>query len=178
MTTELAEMEAMIAELLELERLRGHGIRLEPTDLAPIVREEAAAIAGRPPGIRIVALADEVLIDADGERIRSVVRNLLENAVKYSLPDSRPVEVSAAKDRDFVALRVTDDGAGVRDEDRAAIFEPFFRADRARSRTPAGYGLGLSICKRIVDAHGGAISVECSSPRGTVFVVTLPAGST
>ncbi|MFA6954362.1 MAG: HAMP domain-containing sensor histidine kinase [Thermoanaerobaculia bacterium] len=178
MTSELAEMEAMIAELLELERLSGHGIRLAPTDLAPIIREEAAAFAGRPPGIRIVALADEVQVDADGERIRSVVRNLLENAVKYSLPDSRPVEVSVATDRESIALRIADDGAGVRDEDRAAIFEPFFRADRARSRTPAGYGLGLSICKRIVDAHGGSISSESIGVRGTAFVVTLPARET
>jgi len=165
----------MIAELLELERLSGHGIRREPIDLASIVREEAAVFAERPPGIRIVSLPEEAQIDADGERIRTVVRNLLENAVKYSLPDSRPVEVSVAKDRDSVALRVADDGAGIRDEDRAAIFEPFFRAEPPRPPTPPGQGPGTTHRQPNVDPPLQRTLSEAVGARGTAFVVTLPA---
>jgi signal transduction histidine kinase len=173
MIADVAEMEAMIAELLELERLRdGRGLRLARIDLAPIVRDVAAAFGQR---VRIVSLPGQLPLDADAEKLRTVLRNLLENAVKYSLPDSAPVELSAARDDEHVVLRVTDDGQGVPEEDRAALFEPFFRVDRARSKTPAGYGLGLSICKRIVEAHGGTIAVEANAGRGTTFVVTLPA---
>lgn len=172
MTADLAEMEAMIAELLELERLRdGRGLRLAPVDLAPIVREVAAAF-----GARIVSLPPTLPVDADAEKLRTVLRNLLENAVKYSLPDSAPVEVSAAVDAEHVVLRVADDGQGVPEEDRPSLFEPFFRVNRSRSKSPAaGYGLGLSICKRIVEAHGGTITVQPNAGRGTTFVVTLPA---
>jgi signal transduction histidine kinase len=174
MTADIAEMEAMIAELLELERLRdGRGLRTARIDLAPIVREVASAF----PRVRIVSLPAALPVDADGEKLRIVIRNLIENAVKYSLPDSTPVEVSAAIDDAHVVLRVTDDGQGVPEEDRASLFEPFFRVDRSRAKMPAGYGLGLSICKRIVEAHGGTISVQPNAGRGTTFVVTLPSSA-
>ncbi|MBI2215504.1 MAG: HAMP domain-containing histidine kinase [Acidobacteria bacterium] len=175
MTADLAEMEMMIAELLELERLRdGRGIAAVRQDLAPIIREVVGSFENRPPGVRIVSLPDEITAEIDGERIRTVVRNLIENAIKFSRPDSHVVELSAMCDTATVVLRVTDDGPGVPDEDRALIFEPFFRASRSRSKSPAGYGLGLSICKRIVEAHGGTISVRSGGGPGAVFEVTLP----
>lgn len=167
MAADVAEMEAMIGELLELERLRdGRGLRMAPVDLAPIIRDVAGAF--------VVALPATLFIEADGEKLRIVLRNLIENAVKYSLPDSAPVEVSAAADEAQVVIRVTDDGQGVPEEDRQSLFEPFFRVDRSRSKMPAGYGLGLSICKRIVEGHGGTIAVQANAERGTTFVVTLP----
>ncbi len=177
MTADLAEMEAMIAELLELERLRdGRGLRIARIDLAPVVRELAAAFRDRPPGVRIVAMPAEVIVEGDAEKLRIVLRNLLENAIKYSLPDSAPVEVLVEAGDEAVTIRVTDDGQGVPEEDRASIFEPFFRVDRARTRAPGGYGLGLSICKRIVEASGGRISAHANARRGMGFVVELPRG--
>jgi len=171
MVADVAEMEAMIAELLELERLRdGRGLRMARLDLAPIVRDVAAAF----PRVRVVSLPSPLTIEGDGEKLRIVLRNLLENAVKYSLPDSAPVEVAAAVDEAHVVIRVTDDGQGVPEEDRPSLFEPFFRVDRSRSKMPAGYGLGLSICKRIVEGHGGTIGVEANAGRGATFVLTLP----
>jgi signal transduction histidine kinase len=173
MRADVAEMEAMIAELLELERLReGHGLRTQRLDLAPIVRDVAAAL-----GARVVSLPATLMADADGEKMRIVLRNLVENAVKYSLPDSAPVEVSAAVDDAHVVIRITDDGQGVPEEDRASLFEPFFRVDRSRSRMPGGYGLGLSICKRIVEAHGGTIAMQPNARRGTTFIITLPSSA-
>jgi signal transduction histidine kinase len=171
MTADIAEMEAMIAELLELERLRD-GLRIAPVDLAPIVRDVAAAF-----GARVVSLPAALMANADAEKMRIVLRNLIENAVKYSLPDSAPVEVSAAVDDAHVVIRVTDDGVGVPEEDRASLFEPFFRVDRSRSKMPGGYGLGLSICKRIVEAHGGTIAMQPNARRGTTFTVTLPSSA-
>ena len=106
--------------------------------------------------------------------MRTVLCNLLENAVKYSLPDSCAVEMSAAQNGERVIIRVTDDGPGIPDPDMPNLFEPFFRVNRSRSKKTGGYGLGLSISKRIVEAHGGTIGAENHAPRGASFVVTLP----
>jgi len=170
---DVAEMEAMITELLELERLReGRGMRTERRDLVPLLREAAESFQDRPPGVRL-ALPSEIVLDIDGEKMRTVLRNLLENAVKYSLPDSGPVEISAHENTETVIVRVTDDGPGIPEEDLANLFEPFYRVDRSRSKKSGGYGLGLSICKRILEAHGGGIAVANNPGRGATFTLTL-----
>jgi signal transduction histidine kinase len=174
-TTDIAEMERMIAELLELERLRaGRGISPVRQDLAPILREAAQSFQDRPPGICVGSMSREISVDIDAEKIHVVLRNLLENAIKYSLPDSRAVEVSTVQDGERVIVRVSDDGPGIPDCDMPSIFEPFFRVDRSRSKKTGGYGLGLSISKRIVEAHGGTITAQNNPKRGASFVVTLP----
>jgi signal transduction histidine kinase len=172
---DVAEMEAMIAELLELERLReGRGLRRERRDLVPLLREVVESFQDRPPGARFVTAAAEIRAEVDGDKIRTVIRNLLENAVKYSLPDSRPIVVSATAEETVVVVRVTDDGPGIPAADLANLFEPFYRVDRSRSKKSGGYGLGLSICKRIAEAHGGSLAAANRAPRGAVFTLTLP----
>jgi len=115
----------------------------------------------------------------DRERLRIVVRNLIENAVTCSLPDSRPVEVTVtAPESGGFVIQVRDDGPGIPPEDLGRIFEPFFRVDRSRSRSTGGYGLGLGICRRIVEAHGGRITAANNSGgRGAAFTVTLSSGA-
>jgi signal transduction histidine kinase len=177
MSADVAEMEMMIGELLELERVRDrHGIRTARQNVANIVDDAARNFRDRPPGVRVLPTEPEILGDVDPDLIRTVIRNLLENAIKYSLPDSRPVEVSVSQDGERVVVRVTDDGPGIPEADIPKLFEPFFRVDRSRSRKTGGYGLGLSISKRIIEAHGGTIEVENNAPRGAFFVVTLPKG--
>src|SRR6185436_11745741 len=123
---DVAEMEAMIAELLELERLRGgRGLRKERLDLVPLLRQVAEGFQDRPPGVQFVAAAPEIWAEVDGEKIRIVLRNLLENAFKYSLADSRPVEVVVKTDEETVTLVVADDGPGLPAEDLHNLFEPF-----------------------------------------------------
>ena len=175
MAGDVAEMEIMIGELLELERLRhGRGISTARQDVVSLLGEVAGNYDDRPPTVRVVPTMSEIVVDIDRDRLRTVIRNLLENAIKYSLPDSRPVEVSATQNGHKVVIRVTDDGPGIPDRDLPSLFEPFFRVDRSRSKKTGGYGLGLSISKRIVEAHGGTIAVEESAKRGASFVVTLP----
>jgi len=123
------------------------------------------------PGVRIVSLPAELRLEFDADRIRRVLRNLFENATKYSLPDSRPVEVSLGREGGDVVVRVMDDGPGIPEGDLASLFEPFFRVDRSRSKRTGGYGLGLSICKRVMEAHGGAISASNNAGRGTSFTL-------
>jgi signal transduction histidine kinase len=123
----------------------------------------------------VASAPEEVWLDFDGGRIRTVLRNLLENAIKYSLPDSGPVEISVSQDPETVTVRVTDDGPGIPEADLANLFEPFFRVDRSRSKKSGGYGLGLSICKRILEAHGSAITAGNNPGRGATFTLTFPA---
>lgn len=175
MAADVAEMGLMVAELLEMERLRGgRAIRTARQDLMPLLLDVAERFRSRPPGVRIVSTSREMQADADGEKVRTVLQNLLENAAKYSLPTSRPVEISAAQNVDTIVIRVTDDGVGIPEGDLERVFEPFFRVDRSRSKSTGGYGLGLSICKRVMEAHGGSIAVERQTGRGTSFVLTFP----
>lgn len=171
-SSDLNEMETMIAELLELERLRSsNGLRRVHQDLVPILQEVARSFEGRLPGIRVGTNSKPVLLSIDGDRIRSVVRNLLENAFKYSLSDSRPIDLSVRQDDGTVTLRVRDDGVGIPESQMSNIFEPFFRVDPSRSKKSGGYGLGLSICKRITEAHGGTIEAQNNPRRGASFIV-------
>jgi signal transduction histidine kinase len=172
---DISEMELMIAELLELERLRnGRGIRMVRQDLLPILHEVAGSFRDKWPGVRVIAIEREIFLNIDGDKLRTVLRNILENAFKYSLPDSRPVEVSTSQNGDMTVVRVSDDGPGIPDSDMESIFEPFFRVDRSRSKKSGGYGLGLSICKRILEAHGGSVGVERNPGRGVSFILSLP----
>jgi signal transduction histidine kinase len=175
MAADVSEMEIMIGELLELERLRdGRSISTTRQNLVSLVSEVARNYDERPPGVRVTASMPEILVDIDADRTRTVIRNLLENAIKYSSPTSRPVEISVSVTGETVEVRVTDDGVGIPEGDVERVFEPFFRVDRSRAKTTGGYGLGLSICKRVMEAHGGSIAVERRGVRGTSFVLTFP----
>ena len=174
MAADVAEMEIMIGELLELERLRdGRGINTTRQNVVSLLGDAARNYDERPPGVRVSAETPEILVDIDADRMRTVIRNLLENAVKYSLPTSRPVEISVSQTAETVVVRVTDDGVGIPEGDVERVFEPFFRVDRSRSKSTGGYGLGLSICKRVMEAHGGSIAIERPAGRGTSFVLTF-----
>lgn len=176
---DVAEMERMVSELLELERLRsGRGLSPVRQDMLALVRAVVEEFRDRPPGVCFDAPARAVMADVDAEKIRTVIRNLLENAVKYSLPQSRPVQVSVSQSGAAVVIRVSDDGVGIPETDAERVFEPFYRVDASRSKRTGGYGLGLSICKRVVEAHGGRIAVEQTNGHGATFVMTLPATAT
>src|SRR5262249_57083550 len=122
----------MIAELLELERLRdGRGIKTARQDLMPLLRDVAESFKNRPPGVRIVSTSREAHVDVDGEKVRTVLRNLFENAAKYSLSASRPVDISVTQNADTVMVRVTDDDVGIPEGDMERAFEAFFRVHRS-----------------------------------------------
>ena len=165
----------MISDLLDSTRIEAGrlDLHLDTCDLRDIVAhtlevQQAAA----PDRAFIMSLPDEpIAVRCDGLRIEQVLNNLLSNAVKYS-PDSSQVEVDLARDQSAAVLTVADRGVGIQPGDCERIFEPFSRGRNVGSI--AGVGLGLSVTRRIIDAHGGDIAV-CSTPgAGSVFTVRVP----
>jgi signal transduction histidine kinase len=115
------------------------------------------------------------LVDVDQVLVRRVLDNLLENAHKYSPDPDAKITLDARVTTDRVVFTVRDRGAGIPAEDLPMVFAPFFRGERSRSRETGGVGLGLTLAKRIVDAHGGTIEVDSTLGSGTTVTVSLPA---
>lgn len=131
-------------------------------------------------GVHLVADltgSDALSINVDRDRIGQVLGNLLANALRHTQPGGH-VHVTARKDPDEVAITVTDDGDGIPADQLPHVFERFYRGDTARSRDSSGSGIGLTISKAIVDAHGGTIMVVSDGPgQGSAFEVILPAAA-
>ena len=113
-------------------------------------------------------------VAGDAGRLGQVVTNLLSNAMQYNRPGGT-VPVRLAATAGAAVLTVADTGCGIPEEDRPHLFERFYRVDKARSRASGGNGLGLAICKSIVEAHGGTIGFSSEVDRGSTFWVRLPA---
>jgi signal transduction histidine kinase len=125
--------------------------------------------------IALAASAETGLsVTADRDRLRQVLANLVDNAVKYT-PAGGRVSLTARRDGTGVRIEVTDDGPGIAAHDLPRIWERLYRGDR--SRTERGLGLGLSLVRAIVMAHAGTVHVDSEVGRGSVFAITLPAAS-
>jgi signal transduction histidine kinase len=116
------------------------------------------------------------LIEGDGALLRRVIDNLIDNARKYSEPHS-PITLRMRRDGDGIEIAVVDRGMGIDAADLPHIFTPFFRADRSRTRKTGGVGLGLTLVRRIVTAHGGSVDVKSTVGQGTEMYVKLPSVS-
>ncbi|HQY05882.1 MAG TPA: ATP-binding protein, partial [Lacunisphaera sp.] len=170
----------LIEDLLLLSALDSGRIELhvQPTPLRATVQEvlEDLALAAQE---RCVALANEVPAAlearADGGRLRQVLSNLIDNAIKYGREQGRVQVGATALGAGWVQVFVRDDGPGIPAEARERVFERFFRLDKARARSQGGTGLGLAIVKNLVLAHGGEVRVESADGRGTTFYFKLPA---
>jgi signal transduction histidine kinase len=172
---DLAEMESMITAILEESRMRSTAaaLRRKPTDMADLMKSVIDEFQDRPPGAVCGPLMPATL-EVDGDKMRTVVRNLIDNAVKHTPADGPPVAVSLVTDAAHVAIVVADQGIGIAAEALPHLFEPFYRADASRSRKTGGFGLGLSICKAVIDAHNGQIRIDSEPGKGTRVTVTLP----
>lgn len=115
----------------------------------------------------------DVIVEVDEVKISLALTNLIENAIKYNVEDGW-VRVSLNADHKYFYLKVSDSGIGIQEEEQDAIFERFYRIDKARSRGTGGTGLGLSITKNIVLMHKGAIKVHSKEGEGTTFTVRIP----
>jgi len=178
---EINRMTELVDTLLTLARVDEGRVPLhrEPVDLSEIVEEtrETGELLAEPAGLTLdVQVPPEPLVaPVDRSRIRQLLLNLLTNAVKYTPPGGR-VRLRLDSAPGWAVLNVADTGIGIAPGDLPLIFDRFWRADIARTRTGerAGAGLGLAICKWIAEAHGGSIEVHSRPGRGTAFTVKLP----
>ena len=170
----------LIDDLLMLSTLDSGNIRLalQSVSLAVAVQEVADDLRGRA-HTRGVTIKNQVepalIVQADPDRLRQVISNLIDNAIKYGRIEGEVVISARALDSRRIEVSVQDDGPGIPAEACARIFERFFRGDKARSREQGGTGLGLAIVKHVVQAHGGEVRVESAPGAGARFSFTLPA---
>lgn len=172
---DVREMESLTSVLLERERLQARTERLEReiVDLTALTREVVRTFEDGPPGVVLTEAEERLEVVADAALVRVLVQNLVDNAVKFSLPASGPVEVSLRSSARSVELVVEDDGPGIPAAEAERVFEPFVKLDPARGHR-RGYGLGLNLCRRIVEAHGGSIEMSGGVTRGARARVILP----
>jgi signal transduction histidine kinase len=175
---EADRVNATLTALMDISQAETGTLQLRRETVAlPAIVEQAVALfadeaedAGL--SLRVDAPAD-LEVPADPTRLRQVLANLIGNAVKYSTPGGR-IEVTARRDRDAVCITVRDTGIGIAAEHLPFIWDRLYRADA--SRTARGLGLGLSLVKAIVEAHGGTVGVTSEPGKGSTFTVRLPAG--
>lgn len=174
LTRDLGLMRDLISDLLESERLgQGHtALHLEPTALPALIDEVLTQLDGAD-GIERRLPADMPLLHLDPSRLRLLVRNLLDNALRHSAHALGPPVISLQAEGTGWVLSVRDFGPGVPDEVLPHLAEPFYRPDAARERSSGGVGLGLYLCRLVAQAHGGQWQVRNAQP-GLEVRVTLP----
>jgi signal transduction histidine kinase len=172
---EARRLQTLVQELLDAGRVEQGRLvaSTERADLAPIVRD-IGELRQDLSQHRVVVDAPATLVgEFDTVRIQQLVENLVENAVKYS-PAGGTITVRAWEDGDQLRVAVSDEGIGINPSEREAIFDRFHRGKNVDDRVFSGMGLGLFICKGIVEQHGGEIWVESELARGSTFHVALP----
>ncbi len=169
--TRLAEI---IENLLVLARLDKGALAMEPVLVHRLVEQVVDSIKSRHPGRTVNFEGGRTFPAVIGEPtlLRLVIENLVANAIKYSPADSSiEVRVDATE---HLAISVSDRGWGVSDADQANVFEPFFRSAQALQSGAPGVGLGLAVCRRLIDLHGGTITFAPRPGGGSVFQFTIP----
>ena len=169
----------MVENLLYATRIEDGRMKLhiEVEVLDDIVQEAVRHIERTHPKRRIITkICDEIIpVNADANLIVQVIINLIDNAVKYSEEDT-PITVSVKREGDMAVISVSDCGAGIPQEEKEKVFDMFYTGGSRSSDSRRSLGLGLALCRSIIDSHGGSISLADNSPKGTVISFTLPIG--
>jgi signal transduction histidine kinase len=170
-------LDRLINDLLQASRIQAGTLKIELGDVS--VPKLAAKTVER---FRVQAKKHDIKLDfppdfppllADEERLQQVFANLLSNAIKYS-PDGGVVTVGGRVRGDQAEFWVSDQGIGINADEKRRLFEPFYRVDSSLGRRTQGVGLGLFLCRAIIEAHGGRIWVESNPHSGSTFRFTLP----
>ena len=175
---EADHMSALINQLLTLARADAgkEQVRFEKIDLRKFMEEICvdAEILCREKELALnLSLEEKISVQGDGRSLRRLMHNLLSNAINYTARGGT-ITIELSKEETQALLKVSDNGIGISPSDLPHIFERFYRVDKARTRDEGGSGLGLSLCRHIVDIHGGRIDVESLQGKGSTFLVRLP----
>ncbi|GEK31917.1 two-component sensor histidine kinase [Kurthia zopfii] len=175
---EAGRMEKLTNELLQLSRTKEQQepIQLYPLPLAETIRDVVGMMTQRAEEASIdlaVTLDDEVIINANEVKMKQILINLLENAIRYSEKDTA-IHIHCKQLDEKAYIIVEDHGIGIPKEDLTHVTERFYRVNKARSRVDGGSGLGLSIVNQLVQAHAGHLNIESELNKGTVITLTFP----
>jgi signal transduction histidine kinase len=178
LSRETSRMQRLVNDLQELSKMEAGYLPIDarPLELrsllASIVQRFADQLLDNNPQLRLDCPPDIPRVMADPERVEQIVVNLLGNALRYTVEGFVTVKVQVEGDKVWTA--VIDTGTGIAEADLPHVFERFWRADRSRDRHSGGTGIGLAICRRLVDLHGGTIEVQSQLGKGTTFRFSLP----
>jgi len=172
------QLKTLITNILELSRMDAGKFELCMTDvdmkyIIKSVMDDVRILANKRGIILKSQLSSLPKIKADEMRVKEIITNLLSNAIKFTLKDGT-ITVKAKKKDKYIVVSIADTGAGIFPEDIKHVFEKFYQVDSSIKRKYEGTGLGLSIAKKLVDMHGGKISVKSIMGKGTTFIFTLP----
>ena len=166
-------MEKMINNILDTARMHHlHGkLKTERVILADLLNGLLPGFEDQPPGVQVDDIDAGTTIKVDPEQIKTVLKNILTNAVKFSDSESDPIRITVKSRPPNIVVQIIDSGIGIPQDELPFIFEPFYRVDKSRSKSTGGYGLGLSLCKTIMEAHDAKISVESAPGKGTTVLL-------
>lgn len=176
---EVTLLSRLVDDLQELSLVEAGELKLvcQAENIGELIKQTVAGVQAQATtkGLSVsIDLADKLLlVNVDSQRISQVLRNLLDNAVAHTAKGGT-IMVTAKQEGSWVEVAVIDTGEGIPAEDLPYIFERFYRVDKSRARATGGSGLGLTIAKRLVEAHGGKIEVQSEPGKGSCFTFTLP----
>ena len=174
---QIARLNRLVQDILDTDRIEAGKLTIqsEPISVFPLVQQVVEQIRARS-ARRTIQLHDKPglpLAYADRDRIAEIITNLMDNADKYSPPNG-DINVEVSANQSEVILSIRDTGPGVSDEDLDRIFDKFYRTDSSDSQNAYGYGLGLYVCRQLVEAQGGRIWAENNPDGGLIFSFSLP----
>jgi two-component system NtrC family sensor kinase len=174
----VAQMNELITDLLDLGKIEaGIGMEMEPCALEEVVSEAVETLTPRAAekGLKLTVELAEGLprIQGNAGRLRQVVLNLVDNAIKYT-PAGGSVHVRLQRDGREIVCSVSDTGIGIAPQDQRGLFQKFYRVQNPQAEGIPGTGLGLAICRSIVEQHGGRIGVRSTPGQGSTFFFALP----
>lgn len=169
------QLDRLVSDLLDLSRLEREEPEVDRVRLDLLVADEVDRFAGQAAeaGIDLSIEAAQVYVMGNWRDLAMAVRNLLDNAIRYT-PGGGTISVRLREDEGMAVIEVEDSGAGIPTRDLERVFERFYRVDAARSRRTGGTGLGLSIVRHVVESHGGSVSAASQLGVGSTFTVRLP----
>ena len=173
------QMRLLLDDLVDLSRVEANELELSiaPVDITDVVKgvvESMTPVADeKSQTISTVFPNGVVSVDGDRARLDQVITNLVSNATKYS-PVNTEIKISVSVESSLCVIELTDQGIGISREDQKKLFTPFFRAENAQTREVYGTGLGLVICKQIIELHGGKMTLRSAQGSGTTFRVEIP----
>jgi len=174
-------LEGRTSELLELAKLEAEGFRLEleSTDISPIVydvvEQLSSIVRSRKQSLTLALAPNLPKIMGDALRIEQILANLLSNATKFT-PQGGSISLSVNQHNGYIVVEVQDSGPSIPVEEQHRVFQPYYRLKGEEKEYIPGAGLGLALCKHLVELHGGRIWVESEQGKRNTFVFTLPVG--